>query len=406
MKSMITGKKLSWLFATIYFASYVTRINFAAVVSEVVRDTGFAKSTLSTILVCMSISYGVGQIINGRIGDKIKPQNLIFMGLILASAINFAFPFAAFSVPLMCVLWTLNGFAQAMMWPPIVKIMAATMDDATYGAGMVLVSLGSSVGTILVYLVAPLIINFSSWRGVMWSAAAIGFASVLLWAFTKGRVYREDAEVSTPTETFTRPARFSLPSASIIPLIFIAFALIFQGMLRDSVTSWMPSYLSEVFHLEESVGIFCTVSLAIFSMIAFVVAGAFYKKFFRNEVACAAVIYGAAFLCAGALCLLFGAGAVAAIVLMALLVGCVHGINLMLVMHAPKRFRAYGNLSTISGLINSCVYVGSAIATYAVAKISEVYGWRMTTLSWAAMAGLGGLCTWAAIRGWKKFIEK
>ncbi len=65
MKKMITGKKLAWLFAFVYFASYVTRINLAAVISEVVSDTGFAKSQLSIILVCMSVSYGIGQVING-----------------------------------------------------------------------------------------------------------------------------------------------------------------------------------------------------------------------------------------------------------------------------------------------------------------------------------------------------
>jgi OPA family glycerol-3-phosphate transporter-like MFS transporter len=112
---MITGKRLAWLFAYVYFASYVTRINFAAVIQEVVTDTGYEKSLLSVILVCMSGSYGVGQIINGWVGDHIKPQNLVFIGLITATAVNIVFPFFASSIPLMCVLWGINGFAQAMM---------------------------------------------------------------------------------------------------------------------------------------------------------------------------------------------------------------------------------------------------------------------------------------------------
>ena len=76
MKKTISGKKLTFLLTLLYFTSYVTRINFAAIIQEIVTDTGFEKSALSVILVCLSITYGVGQIINGRIGDKIKAENL------------------------------------------------------------------------------------------------------------------------------------------------------------------------------------------------------------------------------------------------------------------------------------------------------------------------------------------
>ena len=91
---MITGKRLAWLFAFVYFSSYVTRINFSAVIQEVITDTGFEKSALSVIIVCMSVTYGVGQVINGWIGDHIKPQNLIFIGLITATAITKHFKIA------------------------------------------------------------------------------------------------------------------------------------------------------------------------------------------------------------------------------------------------------------------------------------------------------------------------
>ena len=91
----LTGKALAWVLTLIYFASYVTRINLAAVIQEIITDTGFGKSELSVVLVGLSITYGLGQIVNGILGDHIKPQNLIFMGLLLASGINLALPFIA-----------------------------------------------------------------------------------------------------------------------------------------------------------------------------------------------------------------------------------------------------------------------------------------------------------------------
>ncbi len=403
MKKAITGKKLAWLLAYVYFASYVTRINFGAVIQEVVTDTGFEKSALSVILTCMSISYGLGQIINGRIGDRIKPQNLIFIGLISATGINALFPFFSSSVPLMCVLWTLNGFAQAMMWPPIVKIMVSTMDEATYSSATVIVSLGSSFGTIAVYLTAPVVISVFSWHAVLWGSAAIGLISLFIWLIVKDRTY------VLPSTDKTAPdsnRRFTFPREALLPLVFIALAIIFQGMLRDGVTNWMPSLLSETFKLENSKSIFYTLSLAVFSMVAVMAAGAFYKKFFKNEVSCATVIFAAATVSAVLLTLLLNTSAVATIALMALITGCAHGINLMLISHVPKRFRKYGNISTISGIINSCTYIGAAIATYGIAKLSELYGWSFTVLTWCIIGALGTACCALAIPKWKKFIEK
>ncbi len=69
----LTGKPLAWVLTLIYFASYVTRINLAAVIQEIITDTGFGKSELAVVLVCLSVTYGLGQIVNGYLGDRIKP---------------------------------------------------------------------------------------------------------------------------------------------------------------------------------------------------------------------------------------------------------------------------------------------------------------------------------------------
>ena len=407
------AKLLSLLFTAIYFASYVTRINFAAIVQELVSETGFEKSLLSIVLVCLSVTYGVGQIINGRIGDKIKPQNLILIGLCVATAVNLLFPLAAASVPFMCVLWAINGFAQAMMWPPMVKIMVSTMTEAEYGAAVVQVSAGSSIGTIAVYLSAPLIISLIGWQAVFYVSAIVGFLITALWFFMKDRVskapekeIREDTEEkAAPTEEKEEKPAF--PKAAIFPIVFIALAIIFQGMLRDGVSSWMPSYLAEVFGMENEASILLTVSLSVFSVIAFYLSGFIYKKCFKNEVTCGAVIFGVATIAAALmfLSLFFDLGPILSVIFMMLITGCMHGVNLMLITHVPKRFKKYGNISTISGAINSCTYIGSAIFTYGVAVLAETLGWHVTVGIWAIIALLGTLSATVAIKRWRSFID-
>ncbi len=406
MKNMITGKPLAWMLSYLYFTSYVTRINFAAIIQEVITDMGYEKSALSIVLVCLSVSYGVGQIINGRIGDKIKPQNLILTGLVIATCANILFPIFVSSIPVMCVLWAINGFAQAMLWPPIVKIMVSTMDEATYSSSVVIVSLGSSVGTIFVYLTAPLIISLFTWEVVMFSAAAFGLISALVWFFIKNRCYDGEQKCDTGDGKPEKKS-FKMPREAVFPFILIAFAIVLQGMIRDGVTSWMPTYLSENFGFESDKSILLTVSLAIFSIVTFYLAGLIYRRFFKNEVSCATVIYAFTAVCGLLLFLLFNVGGAAfAVVMMAVITGGMHGVNLMLISHVPKRFRKYGNISTMSGLVNSFTYIGAAIATYGVAKIAEVYDWRVTVAVWAGVLTLGTVLCVIAISKWKKFIEK
>ena len=58
MKKALSARQLTWLLTLTYFASYVTRINFAAIIQEIVTETGFAKSALSIIPTALFITYG------------------------------------------------------------------------------------------------------------------------------------------------------------------------------------------------------------------------------------------------------------------------------------------------------------------------------------------------------------
>ena len=60
--------------ATAYFVSYVTRTNLAAIMVAVV-ESGFApEATVALALSVCSVTYGIGQIVNGYLSDRIRPQ--------------------------------------------------------------------------------------------------------------------------------------------------------------------------------------------------------------------------------------------------------------------------------------------------------------------------------------------
>jgi OPA family glycerol-3-phosphate transporter-like MFS transporter len=83
-----------------------------------------------------------------------------------------------------------------------------------------------------------------------------------------------------------------------------------------------------------------------------------------------------------------------------------HGVNLMLVCMVPAFFKKRGKVSTVSGVINACTYVGSAASTYGIARLSGTIGWHSTVLVWVGIASLGTLICALTARPWKRFIEK
>ena len=185
--------------------------------------------------------------------------------------------------------------------------------------------------------------------------------------------------------------------------------IVLQGMMRDGVTTWMPSFLLETFNLPEDMSIMATVILAVFSMVSFWAVDKLYVWMRRREVACAAVVFGIATVSAAALYVLnkFTSSVVGSMLLMAVLVGCMHGVNFLLIVVVPKNFAKYGKVSTMSGILNSCTYVGAAIATTGFAALAEATNsWTPTLFVWIMICLAGVAVCAIAMPSWKKFQDQ
>jgi OPA family glycerol-3-phosphate transporter-like MFS transporter len=387
------------------------RVNLAVMLVKICSDMQVEKSALAIVITGLTVAYGIGQVVSGFLGDRIKPRYIIPAGLALAVLCNVGVFFTS-TVPAMAVVWSINGFAHALLWPPIVRLMSTHLSAQDYSFAAVRVNQGSSIATISLYLLCPLLLGVMEWRTIMLLCAAWGAVMVALWfvlyprVFAKKEMAEEKIEVSTPL-----PNQKNLP----VPLyIFGAIALIMpgimmQGMLRDGVTNWMPSFLLETFGLSEENSIVSTVILAIFTMISYSAFGALQKRFFKNEVTCAAAIFGgSAIVCAAlfAINLLApDAALVPSLILMALTVAAMHGVNLMLISIVPRRFVVFGKVSTYSGILNASTYVGAAISTYGFAALAEAFDWNFTILTWVIISLVGALLCFFAARIWQKHLE-
>lgn len=398
----ITNRKevsrLTLLFAITNMVGYITRINYAAIIAEMESATAFTRSMLSMAVTGTFFTYGAGQIVSGICGDRFSPKKMVSCGLIVSVVMNLLIPICNNPYQ-MLIVWGINGFAQSFIWPPLARLMAALLSAEDYKKTITQVSWGGSFGTVAVYLLSPLLISCFGWKSVFLFSALCGIIIIYLW----NRYSYEADNVCQKSDT--RPGENRKAPIFGGVMIGIMLAIVFQGMLRDGVATWMPSYISETYRLSNGISILTGVILPLFSVVCLQFATILYTKKLTNPVLCAGVFFAVG--AAAALAILLFSGKVAAfsVLFSAVLTGCMHGVNLMLICMIPSFFEKQGSVSTVSGVLNSCTYVGSAISTYGIALLSEKAGWSSTLLVWLAIAIAGTVICLLCVKPWRRKFD-
>lgn len=397
--NQLTGaaaKRMIFIFAALYFTSYITRINYSAVFIEIVQQEGFVKTQAAAALTVSAVAYAAGQLISGYLGDKMKPAHLILGGLACASAVNLFLPFCQ-SAGQMAVLWGINGFAQAMIWPPMVKLMIDLFDEDTYRRACVRVSWGSAIATICVYLTVPLILRIAGWHWVFFSAAALGSCVCVLWAVLSRNMNsgQRSAQKIKPRWEGANIRQITAVLAIVMP------AVILQGILRDGISSWLPALVAESFSLSNAISILSGVVLPIFTMICLQAAAYGSKKLIKNEMTGTAVFFGAG--SAALALLMFSDSAVVSVLAAAAAQGMMHGVNYLLICLVPAHFSKYRCTALISGSLNCCTYIGSAVSAWGTAAIAQSGGWSAVAVVWLAVALAGGILCLCGAGLWRRF---
>lgn len=97
------SRRLALLCAAAYFASYLTRINFAAIIPAVVQSGAADKRLAGAVTTLGFICYGAGQPLTGWLGDRLNPRRLMLAGFLVTAAMNCLLPFCSGAA--MCAVW-------------------------------------------------------------------------------------------------------------------------------------------------------------------------------------------------------------------------------------------------------------------------------------------------------------
>ncbi len=406
------------LCSLVYFVSYFSRKDFAASMAGMISDGAIGRANAGLVGTMLFIFYGAGQLVSGYLGDKIKPKYLIVIGLSATAVCNALMP--VIPEELMIAVWGINGLAQAMLWPPIVKILSLHLDHKTFVTANLVVTSAAHVATVLLYVFVPLCLTFLSWRAVFYFASVLAACSIAVFVIMLSVILPRNSDSSLVEKELANPdahncgtaAReniFSVLKRSGVVTVFVC--IIVCGFLRDGIESWLPTLYSEAFGRNASESTLLSIILPIFSIISISIVTSLHKrKSFNNEVVGAAILFGAALFFAVPLAFfvvmngrVFG---IISLILTALICAAMHGVNFLLISCLPGRFASIGRSATVSGVCNSCVYIGAAISTYGIALISEKMGWQLTVATWCLIITVGIAFAFISLKKYTSMINK
>lgn len=390
-----------------YAASYVGRLNYSSAMAEMIGQGLLTRSQAGAVSMSYFLCYGAGQFVNGYLGDRFSPRWMIFIGLVGAALANLLFPFAR-SLLLFLILWGLNGYFQAIIWPPVLRILAEMFDPRTGARCCIHISSTIPAGTLAAYLLSAGAIALVGWRGPFWAGSAVMLIAALAWWPLFGRAQartipraawqRAQDPGETPESRQSSASVRSVAATAAGPgerptllwlvlhcgLLLVLVPVVVNGVLKDGVATWVPSYISENFAVTAALSTLLTVALPIANLSGAYIAGWLNRRL-GGEFLASAVLYGGSLLALTAL-LLCGRWSVwLTVALFALVTSLIHGANTIYTSLMPMHFQRYGAAATAGGFLNGMTYVGSALSVYGIGAMAERWGWNPTILAWVGL---------------------
>ena len=392
-----------------YAFTYLGRLNYSACLVAIVSSEGWTKAQAGLIATGFFASYGLGQLISGWIGDKLSPRFMVGCGLMLSGLLNLAFPLMT-QPSAALVLWCVNGLAQSMIWSPMLRQLSEWLPAGPRMRACVNMNSTVPVGTLLVYGMSAAFVYFASWKLAFFTSGVLVIAMSLLWFVGIGAIGRKLEPIEEAEQPVTQKAGpaakrpdslWKLALISALPLCMIGIFM--QGMLKDGVTTWIPTFLGENFGMEESASILCTTIVPIINLGGVYLSSWVNRRFLKNELKTAALFFAAGLSTLLLLAFLPMFSAAFSLLLLAATTTFMMSINTMMASIVPSFYVRYGACSTATGLLNSAAYVGCALSSYGNGAIVERFGWNSIMYIWCLCALLGGLACGFAVKRWKHF---
>ena len=399
--------RLFLLCCMMYIIGVFGRMSYSAVAVELITSEGFTKSQAGLIGTALFAAYGACQLLSGFLGDKIPPRKMVFAGVFGSAVLNFGMGIAD-DYRGMLVLWAANGVFQSFIWPPVFKVFSEVLPPSYRKRACANAAATNPIATVLTYLFAAFALHALGWRSVFLLSGALMAAASFYW-LRRMAWYEREIGAHGQVEHITLTPQEQASGGSLMQVLAMSgvlYALITavtHSMLRDGIQAWVPTFMTENFRFGASVSTAMAVLLPLVNITGVFLTKFISRRWIRNELNGTAAFFAVDLLALAALAALCRTSAAGSLIMMMLASTCMIGANVMLINIMPIHFGAIGRASTVTGVLNCSAYIGSALSSYGIGKVADLFGWQAAVCVWLGFSAVSLVTALLGARRWGRY---
>ncbi len=372
---------LTWL---VYLTSYLGKVNYSANITQIIDFYQVSKAEAGVVPTFFFFAYGIGQVVNGILCKKYNVKWIVFISLLTSALINLIVATTTIFAIVKWV-WLINGFMLSILWPSLIRLLSESLPQKALGRSSVVMGTTVASGTVVVYGTSSVFAAFNSFQLSFYLAAFSDIIISIVWlilyknAVSVSKAERADEtqekkEIyieNTPKLSGNEKKKFQI-SVGILCLLAVGVNLI-----KDGLTTWVPSILKEEYAFTDSLSILLTLLLPIVAIVGNAFALKMHMKVPDYITQCLISYIFIAILILGIIGVLSLKLVVFLLIFLILSSFFASSLNSLITSIYPMFMRGKVNSGLFAGILNGFCYVGSATSSYGLGYIADLFGWGM-----------------------------
>ncbi len=361
-----------------YSISYIGKYSYSTNIQNVITDFAISKAYAGYVTSAFFFCYGIGQLINGILCERLNSKWTITLSLCASAGITFAMFFLK-NIFVMTVLWGLNGLILSTLWCHSVKLLATIRDKKQVAKTVTVMSITLPVGVVFSYGSSAAFTAFNFWKLTYLLSAGLLLVIGVFFFFVVGKVEekpqeneRGEVESSSRKEKQDKKNVLKVFGWLFIPIFLISVA---TGIIRDGASTWLPVILNDTYHTSDFVSILLTVGLPLMGVFAAMAATYLMEKT-KNLFVCCVISGGAILLSMIVLAFAFETSVALLVGLFMILSLAGYILGNVFTSILPLYYKGQLKSGQTAGLTNACIYLGSTVSSFCLGGVVDEFGWQ------------------------------
>ncbi|HBN85907.1 MAG TPA: hypothetical protein DDZ89_18935 [Clostridiales bacterium] len=382
---------LCWIaYAAIYFG----RANLSVAAPDIQNSMHLTKAQIGLPGTLFFWIYAFGQLINSNLGDRFTEYKMVFVGLLFTGLANLFFGFSKIYL-FFLIFWGINGFAQSMLWGPIIRTLSRQYPGDMKSKISVAISTSMVGGYLAAWGLSGKLTVLSGWRWAFIVPGIFITAFSFIWLFKSRQLQNKQDlfDVSSPLDQDQKSheKKSTKTLISMTELIFkrklwvIALICLMQGLVKESVSLWGPVFIMERNHMDLSALPGTILVIPIIHLFGLLLTGRLNKLFRYKEKWTILTMYILCGLFIGLLILLPDMPLAFSVVSTGCVLAAMFGANSMLLGVIPMKYAEYNRSSSVAGFLDFLTYMSAGVSATFTGALANNAGWSWVLVFWLSV---------------------